>query len=265
MDDEVILGRWLLGPQISSGAFGVVYRAREVAGRGPDVAVKRLTSDNPEAAERMARVSEVVATFEHPGIARVIASGEGVLVMELVPGGRTLRNTIGESAPMSMRDAADRFVDLLDAVMYAHALGVVHRDLKPENILEDVDSGQPKLIDFDLAKLQGSNYTRAHTQTGSWPYAAPELSNARTATAAADTYSLGVILHELLSGVRPISASTNRYGDPHAAWRAPSQFNARVPCEVDDLIARMMRFNPRERPRTPDEYSEMRRLLATYL
>lgn len=250
----LIAERWELGPNINSGGFAHVHRGFDLTG-GPDVAIKLLHSQNSEAAKRMRYTAELVSKLEHPGIVPILDVAEyehvgqrhPALVMELVPGGRTLRHVIQQLAPMEVPDAAEIMIALVDAVAHAHEGGIIHRDLKPENVLEDGTTGMPRLIDFDLGKVTAQNVTMVQVQMGTPPYAPPELRNAVTATRASDYYSLGVIFHELLTGTQSWCTSDD------SAWRAPSTENPESSPACDDLVRRLIRRDPRERLSDADE------------
>ena len=160
-------------------------------------------ADSPFSAER-----QILAQLEHPFIARLIdggTTGDGLpyLVMEFVEG---VRSTSMQGAPSDGTRAAALFRSVCDAVQYAHRHLVVHRDLKPQNIL--VGGRQPKLLDFGIASLVSDDDDPvARDPTGvaamTPEYASPEQIRGERVTAASDIYSLGVLLYELLSGVRP--------------------------------------------------------------
>jgi serine/threonine protein kinase/WD40 repeat protein len=215
-------GKYLLLAEIGAGGMGVVYQAvHTTSGRScalklirPESLASAESADLQASAEqRFATEIEAASALEHEGIVRVLHSGvhEGrrFLAMELVEGG-TLADRLA-SGPLPPREAAALLARLARAVQFAHERGILHRDLKPGNVLLD-EAGAPRLTDFGIARLlnRESDLTRTLAYLGTPAYMAPELAtgSARDATTAADTYSLGAILYECLSGRPPFTAET---------------------------------------------------------
>jgi hypothetical protein len=216
------LGHYLILGQIGAGGMGVVYRARDTRLKR-DVALKVLALPGQANAERVARFrreAEAVAALHHPHIVVIYSIDEAAhpddgspthfLTMELVEG-RTLQEKIPGAGL-----APDAFFSLARpltaAVAAAHAQGVVHRDLKPSNVLVSHD-GQPKVLDFGLAKLHagGEVDADAKTMTAVWQtatgifmgtpgFAAPEQIEGRSVDARADVFALGCIFFRMLTG-----------------------------------------------------------------
>jgi serine/threonine-protein kinase len=200
--------------QIGSGGMGVVYKARQAA-LNRLVALKMMRAidaSNPELLQRFRAEAQFVASLRHPHIVQVYDCGEHeglpYLTMELVEGG-TLADRLG-GATWPPRVAAELLATLAEAVQFAHDRHVIHRDLKPANVLIAADGRPPqvKITDFGLAKLlveEPSQHTRSQTLMGTPSYMAPEQARGRTREIgpAADVYSLGAILYELLTGRPP--------------------------------------------------------------
>ncbi len=206
------LGPWRVGPQIGEGGMSVVFEAtRDDAAFERRVALKILkqTLLTSGAVERFRFECRVLARLEHPAIARLYDAGtteQGLpfLVMERVDGVPLDTWAFGQS--LAQRLAV--FERIAEAVSFAHRRLVVHRDLKPSNVLVTV-AGVPKLLDFGIARLlpeNGREMSRI-TVTGQQPmtpqYASPEQLLGDDVTTASDVYSLGLVLYELLAGVRP--------------------------------------------------------------
>jgi serine/threonine-protein kinase len=195
--------------------MGVVYRARQRSLKRV-VALKMILAGlhaDPAARVRFRTEAEAVARLQHPNIVQIYEVGEAggrpFLSLEYIDGGSLLRRVAG--TPQPKRDAARLVETLARAMHYTHQRGILHRDLKPSNILVTAD-GTPKVTDFGLAKVldAGSGPTRSETLLGTPSYMAPEQAagDARKVGAAADVYSLGAILYELLTGRAPFQGAT---------------------------------------------------------
>lgn len=205
------LGVYEIAHEIGRGGMGVVFLATRVdALFRKQVAIKVLRSnlDEPELLDRFRRERQILATLDHPNIARLIDGGktdEGLpyVVMDYVEGQPI--DTFCRDHELSIEKRLRLFQTLCGAVHYAHQNLVVHRDLKPSNIVVARD-GQPKLLDFGIAKLLQSDLP-GETRTGLRPmtldYASPEQITGDAITTASDVYALGVVLYELVSGERP--------------------------------------------------------------
>src|SRR5437667_2029991 len=210
-DKQWRLGDYEILDEIGRGGMGVIYLARQ---RHPNrtVAVKRVLSyqtDSHETLMRFRREADAVASLDHPNILpiyEVSESEDGLpfFSMKFATGGSL------QHAASSLRNEARKSVELMAkvarAVEYAHGRGILHRDLKPGNILLD-ERGEPLVTDFGLAKWLDANkdLTKSLTTFGTPGYIAPEQAE-RTAddlTPAADVYSLGAILFDLLTGRPP--------------------------------------------------------------
>lgn len=223
-----MVGAFQIVKLIGRGGMGEVYLAERIgAGFAQRVALKLL---RPEAVARAALFESertLLATLEHPGIARLIDGGisddgRAFMAMEYVDG-----EDIGQWCARTNATVDDRlrlFLDLCDAVSYAHARLVVHRDIKPANILIDVD-GRARLLDFGIARLlEDGGADRTLTLALMTPdSAAPEQLENSEITVGTDVYALGAVLYELLAGTGP--------------WRAGAG-------SVSSIIRRALRDEP---------------------
>ncbi|MGZ8853367.1 MAG: serine/threonine-protein kinase, partial [Thermoanaerobaculia bacterium] len=210
------LGRYEVRAPLGAGGMGEVYVAydpdldREVA-----IKVLRYGDESTDRVHRFIQEAKAASALNHPNVAHVyeIGSHDGLrfIVMEIV-GGETLRSRIARG-PLSVDDALDIALQVTAALAAAHKAGIIHRDIKPENIMIRPD-GYAKVLDFGLAKLRepraGDSATAVKTATGiamgTMGYMAPEQLSGEHVTAAADVYSLGVVLYEMIHGVRPAAS-----------------------------------------------------------
>jgi serine/threonine-protein kinase len=210
---QIDIGPYRTLAAIGHGGMGAVYRAERVDGEfDQEVALKLLhrDMDTPELRARFLHERQLLAGLSHPNIARLLDGGvteEGrpYFVMELVEG-RPITRFCAENE-LSTEEVLRLYLHVVAAVAYLHRNLVVHRDLKPSNIFVDGD-GEVKLLDFGIAKLLGDEsgselLTRTGQQLMTPEYAAPEQLLGQPVTPATDVYALGVLLYELLTGVRP--------------------------------------------------------------
>jgi Tol biopolymer transport system component len=263
--DERLIGT-RLGPYrveaiAGHGGMGAVYRAsRDDAEFRQQVAIKlvRVAAESPETLRRFRQERQILARLSHPNIARLLDGGstpDGVpyLVMEFIEGEPITawcdRHSLG------VEDRLRLFLRVCEGVEFAHRDLVVHRDLKPANILVAKD-GTPKLLDFGIAKLlEPGAETEPATLTGLMmtpEYASPERVRGEPASTAADVYSLGLILYELLTGkkAQPMSGFTPdaiagvicRTEPP-----APARLKPQLAGDLDHIIRMAIRKEPERR------------------
>lgn len=196
--------------QAGAGAMGVVYRAIDINLDRP-VAIKFLkpdaeqgsSGDNDEASKRFLQEARAAATLSHPGVATIHrvdkVSGQLYIVMEWLEG-RTLEALIDADAPLPPARAAAHLFELLDVLETAHAAGVVHRDIKPSNLML-LDSGQLKVTDFGIARLQGRSLveTVAGSVLATPRYASPEQLQGDPVDGRADLFAAAVVFYQLVS------------------------------------------------------------------
>lgn len=227
------LGRYRVVGEIGRGGLATVLEAeRDDQEYRQRVAIKliRRGLDTDDLLRRLRQERQILARLQHPSIAALIdggstPDGRPFVVMEYIEG----RPIHEYSASLPLRRRLQLFVRVCEAVQYAHRNLVIHRDIKPANILVTLD-GQPKLLDFGIAKLLRPGLhepqNAAHTLPGSrWltpEYASPEQLRGEPLTTATDVYSLGVLLFELLTGERPYSLySGSRSEHEDAVCRLP--------------------------------------------
>jgi tetratricopeptide (TPR) repeat protein len=223
------VGPYRIVREIGRGGMGRVFLAEhETPAFRRAVALKLLELRGPfdPAVRGSSEEARILASLEHPGIARFYDAGRAedgraYLALEYVEGedllGFVRRRAAGTRARVEL------FLQVLDAVDFAHRRLVVHRDLKPGNVLVGAD-GAPKLLDFGISRIaepgEAGDPTRTEQRALTPAYASPEQLRGERATVASDVYSLGIMLYEILAGRRPFDRSAGF--DPKALPEAPS-------------------------------------------
>ena len=246
-------GAYRLTALIGKGGMGEVYLAERADGEVAQQAAIKFLRDGsflPSLRTRFLRERQILAGLSHPGIARLFdvghKDGRPYLIMEYVPGVRIDQFAEG----LEPRRILELFLKVCDAASYAHRNLVIHRDLKPSNIMVDA-SGQPKLLDFGIAKiLDDGEETRTIDRMLTPDYASPEQLRGDPQTTATDIYSLGGVLYKLLTGHSPRQVLTERADKAQARrgeFLPPSQVNPAVARDVDYILRKALREESDER------------------
>ena len=266
----MIAGRYILVSKIGEGGMGEVWAAKQIEPVKRKVAIKliRLGMDSKSVSQRFEQERQALAMMDHPNIAKVLDGGisddgRPFFALELVNG--LPLSKYCDEARLSIRERLELFVPICQAVQHAHQKGIVHRDLKPSNILVTLIDGRPipKIIDFGVAKALGGKLTE-HTMStqfgailGTVEYMPPEqvgFSGTHVDTRA-DIYSLGVILYEILTGLKPFDSQRLRvaaFGELLRIIREeePSKPSTRI--STDDglpSLAALRRIEPARLPK----------------
>ncbi len=259
-------GEYEVESVLGKGAMGMVYLARDRRiGRRvalKTVQVQQQFDDESEANEfyqRLQREAEVCGAMQHPNIVTLYEPGYennviSYLATEWVEG-ESLRDRLKRSKPLPLDDALRIGEDILRGLTYAHAKGVIHRDIKPANILLSTD-GQAKIADFGIARPSGSTLTQVGSMLGTPNYMSPEQVKCADVTTRSDLFSVGVVLYEMLTGVKPFSAPDVSGILRNVVERHPplaSEGNPDVPELVARFVARLLPKSPEERFATANE------------
>jgi serine/threonine protein kinase len=271
---RVFEGRYRIESLLGRGGMGAVYLATQIT-MNKMVAVKVVKPEfsvNTEAAKRFHREAKAASSLSHPHTIRVFDFGqtpqrELFMAMEFLDG-RSLGWVLREGGRLPLQRTLKIVGEIASSLVEAHERGLVHRDLKPENVIllklaNDADF--VKVLDFGIAKfLTGSSGDSTVTRTGAVigtpQYMAPEQARAsRGLSTAADVYSLGVMLYEMLTGALPFSGdSPIDMLMAHVTEPVPElPIDVEVPDDVRVLVGRMLAKHPGERPSSADVSHEL--------
>jgi eukaryotic-like serine/threonine-protein kinase len=214
------VGAYVIVRELGRGGMGTVFLAERADGQfEKQVAIKILNrgADTAEILRRFRAERQILARLDHPNIARLLDAGttdDGLpyFIMDYIVGAPVTRFAVAQR--LSTRQRLELFLKICAAVEFAHRNLVVHRDIKPSNILANAE-GQPKLLDFGIAKLLAKDEAAAQSATEAQQHltpicASPEQAKGDPITVATDIYSLGALLYEMLSNQKPHRFSTAR-------------------------------------------------------
>lgn len=271
-DSGRIVGPYRLLRELGRGGMGSVWLAER-----PDGLIKRevaLKLPHPGLAthgfaERLIRERDILAALDHPHIARLYdagstAEGQPYIALAYVQGSTLIDHC--DAQGLDLRQRLELFKQVLDAVQFAHTHLVIHRDLKPSNVLVD-GQGQVHLLDFGIAKLMVDGLAEATAltldagQAMTPDYASPEQLAGGAITTASDVYALGVLLYELLAGVRPYRLQRSGSGSLAQALReteirrpsvvvrgvGASQRARALRGDLDTIVLKALKFDPDQR------------------
>jgi serine/threonine protein kinase len=254
------VGDYEIVAMLGAGGLGAVYEVEHLISRRHE-AMKVLLPEagTPDMVERFRREVQTLATLNHVNIAALhtafYSENQLIMIMELIQG-ETLRDRHVRE-PIPLPQALDFIAQTLQALVYAHRLGVVHRDIKPSNIMI-TPAGIVKLLDFGIALTgQASGLTRAGYLLGSLHYMSPEQVNGNKATPCSDIYSVGVTLYELLTGRLPINGATTyqiMLAHMNQAPTPPHEIAPQIPLPLSAAILRALEKEPERRFASAEEF-----------
>ena len=273
------IGPYDIGEKVAQGGMGAVYRAIRADGHfQQQVALKlvRRGMDTEQVLRHFRNERQILASLAHPNIARLLDGGSTddgrpYFVMEYIEGSPL--DEYCETHKLSIASRLELFLVICSAVHYAHQRLVVHRDIKPGNILVTSD-GQPKLLDFGIAKITASQpvtgtMTAADMMTPE--YASPEQLRGEPITTASDIYSLGLLLYYLLTGRCPHRSASRApleiarllSEEPEKpSVVAPKPLRRRLAGDLDSIVLKALRKEPEQRYSSVEQFaSDIRRHL----
>jgi hypothetical protein len=262
LDRSVVTAMLSAGPRLHAGDRVGPYALVRELGQG---GMSEVSLASQRFLERLARERAILERLDHPGIARLIDAGVGeggqqYLALEYVDGLPLDRHAAAHALGIDAR--IDLVMQVLEVLHYAHGRGVLHRDLKPSNILVTA-AGRARLLDFGIAKILVDGEARETELTERWgraltpAYASPEQRRGQGVTVRSDLYSIGVLLYELLAGVRPgtdaddvpppsrVVAAEGPIARAEGGVRAARR---RLAGDLDELVMRTLERDPARRP-----------------
>jgi serine/threonine protein kinase len=254
------LGRYQIQGEIGRGTMGVVYKAldpalgRAVALKTVHLAFSVAAADRELYEQRFMTEAKVAAALSHPGIVVVHDVGRDpeshtlYIALEYLRG-ETLETLVSDGRQLDWHEALRLTGAVAEALDHAHSHGVVHRDVKPANIMV-LPSGEPKIMDFGIAKVPTSELTGAGEFFGTPSYMSPEQAQGETVDKRSDIFSLGSVMYLLLTGARPfdgpnVPAIVMRVA--HKDPPPPSSRAPHLPAAVDAVVARALAKDPDSR------------------
>lgn len=257
-------GRYELESKLGAGGMALVYRAHDHELDRP-VAIKVLAehvSGDPDVRERFLREAKLAARLSHPNVVNVFHQGEEggrpYIVMEYVEGS-TLAEEVKRRGRLPYAEAVELVIQACAGLEHAHANDLIHRDIKPQNLLLRGD-GTLKVADFGIARAaEGTQLTQAGTVLGTAAYVSPEQAAGAPVTHAADIYSLGAVLYELVAGRPPHTFETfQELAFKHQQGHIDNLRSSTpdVPRGLDEIVLRCLAREPAARPSSAAELAQ---------
>jgi len=271
---QLISHRYEILQHLGEGGIGKVYRAYD-GWTKKEVALKVLTADveSPHFLENFKKEFSLLTQLRHPGVVEVLDFGYSkdatqsgrrspYFTMELVIGknpGQTFANFFDPHRAAYEFERLTRLIwQICDVLEFLHLRGIVHCDLKPDNLKVTDRAFRPKILDFGLYEKMSSR--KSKDTKGTLPYMAPEMFLEEPLDERTDLYSLGVILYELVTSQLPFSSDDPvKIVSAHLQQKPtpPSQLNHNLPSSLDELIVKMLKKSPADRPDNATQMKEM--------
>jgi serine/threonine-protein kinase len=259
------LGKYELRQVLGKGAMGTVYEGFDpiIARRVAIKTVRLPDAEDHEAQEELARFkreAQAAGRLSHPNIVGVFDYGEtpelAYIVMEFVDG-TTLKHVVDKKERFELAEIVRLMDSLMAGLQFSHDRGVVHRDIKPANIML-TKSGEVKIADFGIARIESSSMTQAGTMLGTPSYMSPEQFMGQTVDSRTDLYSSGVMLYQLLTGEKPFEGGLTAI--MHKVLNTepppPSALSVTVPHAFDAVVKKAMAKRPDDRYATANDFAK---------
>ena len=263
MPDPTRIGKYNILERIGRGGMGHVYRAVD-PNLKREVALKQMLKDlssDEDLRTRFSREAQSAGGLRHPNIVTIYDLGadeEGTpfIAMEFLTG-TDLENAIKNKVELVLLKKLDVIIQTGEGLAYAHSKGIVHRDIKPANI-RLLDNGEVKIMDFGIAKIAASHFTRTGMIMGTPHYMAPEQIRGEKVDGRADIFSLGVVLYELLVFRKPYpgdNPTTVLFKIIHSEPEPLADAHFTPPEGLEEAVLRALAKNPEERYQTCQEFT----------
>ena len=266
-----VISHYKILKKLGEGGMGVVYKAEDTKLRRP-VALKFLSPEatyDEQAKRRFIQEAQSASALDHPNIAVVheideTDDGSAFICMAYYDG-QTLKDRL-KSGPVPVEEAIRIAIRIGEGLQRAHEAGIVHRDIKPANVMV-TDRGEVKILDFGIAKLLGqAQHTTTSRTAGTAAYMSPEQAQGTEVDARSDLFSLGVVMYEMVTGVRPFAGDHDAallYSILNLDPKPPSTLNPQVPEGLQQVILRLLRKDRAERYQSASDLREdLERFLA---
>jgi serine/threonine-protein kinase len=262
--DALIAGKYKIIGELGRGGMGVVYKAEDIKLQRP-VALKFLPHQwvsNPDARERFIQEARAASALDHPNICNIheiaeTKDGQMYIAMAFYEG-ESLKEKI-QRGPLGPDEAVQIARQVAQGLVKAHQKGIVHRDIKPANILITKD-GVAKVVDFGLAKLAGQvRLTQEGTTVGTVAYMSPEQARGEELDQRTDIWSLGVVLHEMLTSELPFRGDHDQaaiYSILHDEPESLKKARTDLPAGLDEIVGQALAKKPADRYQTMEEFRE---------
>lgn len=259
---SLVDNRYRVSARIGHGGMAEVYEGNDIIGK-KTVAIKLIRKDvmeNPVNLIRFKNEATIAASLNHPNIVKVYNHGtvDGVpyIANEFIKG-QNLKQVLDFRSSVPIEEAVDYMIQLASALDYAHSHGIVHRDVKPDNLYVMGD-GTIKLGDFGIAQTDATSQITSKDSeiVGSVHYLAPEITSGKPATGQSDIYSAGVTFFELITGHVPYiknSAIDIAVSHINEKFPSPKKYLPNCPKEIERIIFKCVKKNPKERYATAKE------------
>ena len=266
---KTLAGRYRVDAEIGRGGMADVYRGADVV-LDREVAIKVLTERDDGERDRFLREARSMARLNHRNVVAVYDAGRddgwSFIVMELVEG-RTLGSVPAHE--LTVHTAIRHYIEVLEALAYAHDNGVIHRDVKPANVMV-LPSGAVKVMDFGLARRTSdmSSASSAGEIVGTIAYLPPERFLGKIADARSDLYSVGVMLYETFTGVLPFKSDADDlvaviFAHVNESPPPPRSVNRAVPAQIERIILKLLEKEPERRYQIAQDAAADLRALVT--
>ena len=265
------LGRYEIIEELGRGAMGVVYKAKDpFIDRNVAVKIINLQSINPDEKDKYEAMfyqeARAAGQLNHPNIVTIHdlgdSNGMAYIAMELLEG-KGLHQLFKSGQPLPVEVTLDIVIQVATGMACAHKHGVVHRDIKPSNIMV-MEGNRVKIADFGIAHMAASMLsTKNGKLVGSPLYMSPEQVLNSTIDSRTDIFSLGIILHQMLTGELPFysdNINSIMYQIVNEAAPKPSSLNSEVPDMLDTIVSKCLAKNPDDRFQNANELAENLRL-----